>query len=146
MRRTASALLLVAALGARADAQRGVLTARIAGYRAAAASDTVALRIVTRMTPGWHVGAEKPGKAGVPTKVAWRLPTGWRVLSTRWTPPTPAVVGRDTVLEYRGPFAIETTILTRGARRSGEVQALLTYGICKDVCIPGRLALKYYVR
>ena len=139
-------MVLVAALGTPADAQRGSLTARMAGRRTTPASDTVRLRITARMTPGWHVGAEKPGRSGVPTELTWRLPAGWRIVGSRWTPPTPAVVGRDTVFEYRSPFAIETTVVTAGRRRSGEVQALLTYGICKDVCIPGRLTLTYDVR
>ena len=146
MRGAGTAVLLVAALGARADAQRGSLTAMIAGRRATPASDTLTLRIAARMTAGWHVGAAKPGKSGVPTEVTWRLPAGWRVVASRWTPPTPAVVGRDTVFEYHGPFAVETTVVTQGARRSGRVQALLSYGICKDVCIPGRQTLTYDVR
>ena len=139
-------MLLVAALSGPAAAQRGSLTATLAGRRTTPTSDTLTLRIVARMTPGWHVGAAKPGKSGVPTEVKWRLPAGWRILRSRWSPPTPAVVGRDTVFEYRGPFAIETVVVTPGRRRSGEVQALLTYGICKNVCIPGRLTLTYHVR
>jgi DsbC/DsbD-like thiol-disulfide interchange protein len=146
IRAAGAAVLLVAALGGRADAQRGSLTATLAGRRTAPASDTLRLRIAAQMTPGWHVGAAKPGKSGVPTELTWRLPAGWRILASRWTPPTPAVVGRDTVFEYRSPFAIETTVVTAGRRRSGEVQALLTYGICRDVCMPGRLTLTYDVR
>ena len=140
------ALLLVATLGERASAQRGSLKASLYARRATPASDTLALRIVARMTPGWHVGAEKPGRSGVPTTVTWGLPAGWRVVASRWTPPTPAIVGKDTVFEYHGAFAIETTVVTKGPRRSGKVEALLTYGICRDVCIPGRLKLTSYVR
>ena len=139
-------MLLVAALSGRAAAQRGSLTAKLTGHRATPTSDTLRLRIIARMTPGWHVGAAKPGKSGVPTEVKWQLPAGWRILTSRWTPPTSAVVGRDTVFEYRGPFAIETTVVTSGPRRTGRVQALLSYGICRDECIPGRLTLKYDVR
>ena len=146
VRSLGAAALLVAALSGSAAAQRGSLTATIAGRRATPASDTLTLRITARMTPGWKVGAAKPGKSGVPTELRWRLPDGWRVIASRWTPPTPAVVGRDTVFEDHGPFAIETRLVTGGARRSGPVQALLTYGICRDVCIPGRLTLSYHVR
>ena len=138
--------LLVTAMSGRAIAQRGSLTATLTGGRTTPASDTVALRIAVRMTPGWHVGAEQPGKSGVPTRLTWQLPAGWRVVATRWSPPTSALAGRDTVFEYGGPFAIETTLVTEGGRRSGTVEAFVTYGLCKDVCMPGRLTLKHEVR
>ena len=146
VRSAGAAVLLSMALGGSAAAQRPSLSATIAGRRTTPASDTLTLRITARMTPGWKVGAAKPGKSGVPTALEWRLPDGWRVVASRWTPPTPAVVGRDTVFESHGPFAIETTVVTKGRRRSGPVAALITYGICRDVCIPGRLTLTYHVR
>lgn len=146
VRAAGMAALLVTAMSGRAIAQRGSLTATLAGGRTTPTSDTVALRIAVRMTPGWHVGAEQPGKSGVPTRVTWQLPAGWRVVATRWSPPTSALAGRDTVFEYAGPFVIETTFVTEGRRRSGTVQALVTYGLCKDVCMPGRLTLKHEVR
>ena len=138
-----SLLLVARPVGA---VQRGSLAASLTGYRTAPTSDTVALRIAVRMTPGWHIGAEKPGSSGVPTTLTWQLPAGWRVVATRWPAPTPAVVGRDTVFEYARPFAIEATLVTQARRRSGPIQALVTYGLCKDMCIPGRLTLKQYVR
>ena len=146
MRAAGIAALLETAMSGRAIAQRGSLTATLTGGRATPASDTVALRIVARMTPGWHVGAERPGESGVPTRLTWQLPAGWRVVATRWSPPTSALVGRDTVWEYGKPFAIETTLVTEGRRRSGTVEAFVTYGLCKDVCMPGRLTLKHDVR
>jgi len=139
-------VLLAAVLSGRAAAQRGSLNARLTGHRTTPTSDTVALVIAVRMTPGWHVGAEQPGESGVPTRLTWKLPAGWRVVATRWSPPTSSLVGRDTVFEYRRPFAIETKVVTEGRRRSGTVQALVTYGLCKDVCMPGRLTLKQEVR
>ena len=97
-------------------------------------------------TPGWHIGAAQPGAIGVPTELTWRLPAGWRVLASRWPAQTSAVVGRDTVFEYRGPFAIETTLVTDGPQHSGPIQVVVSYGICRDVCLPGRLTLTYDVR
>jgi len=140
------AVLLVVVLGGPAIAQRGSLAASLTGYRTAPTSDTVALRIAVRMTPGWHIGAEKPGSSGVPTTLTWQVPAGWRVVATRWPAPTPAIVGHDTVFEYARPFTIEATLVTHARRRSGPIQALVTYGLCKDMCIPGRLTLKQYVR
>ena len=145
-RRTGAVVLLVAGLSGSAAAQRGSLTATLAGHRKTPASDTLALRISVAMTPGWHIGAARPGSSGLPTELTWRLPPGWRLVATRWPAPTATVVGRDSVFEYRGPFTIETTIAMDGPRRSGPIQAVVSYGICREVCIPGRLTLTYDVR
>ena len=146
MRSACVAVLLAAAFSARATAQRGALTGALTGHRTRPGSDTLALRIAVQMTPGWHVGAGRPGASGVPTELTWRLPTGWRVLATRWSAPTPRVAGRDTVFEYHGPFTIDATLVTGGRKRSGPIKADLSYGICRDVCIPGRLTLTHEVR
>jgi DsbC/DsbD-like thiol-disulfide interchange protein len=143
--RGAGAVVLLVALSGRAAAQRASLTATLSGRRTTPASDTVVLRIAAQMTPGWHVGAARPGVSGVPTELTWRLPVGWRIVASRWSAPTPALVGRDTVFEYRAPFAIETTLVTGGGRRSAPIQAVVSYGICRDVCMPGRLTLTYDV-
>ena len=145
-RNAGAAVLLVAALSGRAAAQRGMLNATLTGRRTSPSSDTVALRIAVQMTPGWHIGAAKPGKFGVPTVLTWGLPAGWRVLAERWAAPTRSVVGRDTVFEYRGPFTIDATLVTQGGKRSGPVEAVVAYGICRDVCMPGQLTVTYVVR
>lgn len=136
---------LASAIASRSEAQRGVLAATLTGHATTATSDTVALRIAVQMTSGWHIGAVRPGVTGVPTTLSWRVPVGWRVVASRWPAPASVVVGRDTVFEYRGPFTIETTLVRAGARAPGSAQATLSYGICKDVCMPGRLVLTYDV-
>jgi DsbC/DsbD-like thiol-disulfide interchange protein len=126
--------------------QRGTLTALLDGRRTSPASDTVALRVAVLMTQGWHIGAEEPGKYAVPTELTWKLPEGWRIVGSRWPTPTRRVIGRDTTFEYGGQFAIATTLVTSAPNRSGRVEALLTYGICKNVCLPGRQKLTFDVR
>ena len=136
-----SGLLLVAAVSGPALAQRGTLTGTMSGRRMSPTSDTVMLHIDLRMTPGWHVGAVEPGKIGVPTELTWQFPAGWRVVASHWSPPTATVVGRDTVLEYRAPFSISSILVTGQANHSGAIKAVIAYGICREVCIPGRLTL-----
>lgn len=145
-RGTGAAVLLVVGISGSAAAQRGSLTATLAGHRETPASDTLALRISVAMTPGWHIGAARPEPSGLPTELTWRLPPGWQLVASRWPAPTPTVVGRDSVFEYRGPFTIETTIVMNGPRRSGPIEVVVSYGICREVCIPGRLTLTYDVR
>lgn len=140
-----SAVLLLAAIQ-NAQAQYGELTATLTGRRSSSLSDTITLDIAVEFTPGWRIGAAKPGKIGLPTELNWQLPLGWRILSSRWPSPTSSIVGRDTVYEYREAFVIGTTVLVGGRERSGPIQVTLSYAICKDVCIPGRRTLRYEVR
>lgn len=137
---------MVGTLSGKAAAQRGALRGTLTARRASPTSDTVRVRVALHMTPGWHIGAASPGPFGVPTELTWRLPAGWRIVASRWPAPTPAVVGRDTTFEYRAPFAIESTLVTDGRRQSGRIQAVATYGICREVCIPGRLTLATEIR
>lgn len=144
VRGACASFLLVAALSGRAAAQRGSLSATLAGHHRT--SDTLALRIDVQMTPGWHIGAPRPGASGLPTELTWQLPSGWRVVASRWPEPASTATGRGTAFEYSGPFSIETTLVADGRPRSGTIEALVSYGLCRDVCIPGRLTLTYAVR
>ena len=141
-----AAVLLVASMSVRAAAQRASLAATLTGHRRTLTSDTLTLRIDVQMTPGWHIGAPRPGASGLPTELTWQLPAGWQLVESRWPAPTVTVVGRDTVFEYRGPFAIETSVLMDGPRRAGPIQVVISYGICREMCIPGRLTLTYDAR
>ncbi len=139
-------VLLLIVLSGSAEAQRAALTGTLTAYRAGAVSDTLALRVTMQITPGWHIGAARPGRIGVPTDLKWQLPPGWRELASHWPAPTATLVGRDTVFEYRGALSVETIVVTAGPVHSGQVRALVSYGICREVCIPGRLELTYAVR
>ena len=134
------------AVSGKSAAQHGEVTATLAEHRIAAKKDTLVLDIAVRMTAGWHIGAVQPGVVGVPTELNWRLPASWRVLSSHWPTSTASVVGRDTSFEYRGPFTIKTTLVGDGSRTPGRIHVVLSYGICREVCIPGRIKLTYDVR
>lgn len=139
---SASVLLLISLSGS-AAAQRGTLTGTLTGHRTHPAGDTLALQITMQITPGWHIGAGKPGRVGVPTVLKWQFPPGWRVITSHWPTPTATIIGRDTVFEYRGVLRVETIAVTAGPDRPRQVRALVSYGICREVCIPGRLELAY---
>ena len=137
--------LLLVGVSRQIAAQRGTLTATFRGQLKRPSGDTLVVQMAVGMTPGWHIGAEHPGMVGVPTALSWRLPSGWRVLSSRWPAPKAVILGRDTVFQYDRPFIIES-FLSRSGSSSGRIQAIVSYGICREVCIPGRLAVTYEVR
>jgi hypothetical protein len=44
--------------------------------------------VLYRIDPGWHIYWKYPGDAGIPTKIAWQLPEGFKVRDLQWPIPT----------------------------------------------------------
>jgi DsbC/DsbD-like thiol-disulfide interchange protein len=103
----------------------------------------VQFRIAIKFSPGWHIGAGKPGAVGLPTTLDWRLPAGSRVVEERWPSPTRHFVAHDTALVYDGPLTVDVWLSWAKGMAPGPVEAVLSYGICRDVCIPGRRKLTF---
>jgi thiol:disulfide interchange protein DsbD len=143
--RLAAALLLCASPPAML-AQRASLTGTMRVDRAASGGDTIVVRIAAQIPQGWHIGAPRPGATGIPTRVTWTLPKGWRIASVQWPPSTRTVAGSDTAFEYRAPITIDARVMTNRGERVGTIEATVSYGICKDVCIPGWLTLRTNLR
>lgn len=98
------------------------------------------VRLALTVSPGWHIGAEQSGTAGLPTRLAWRVPTGWRVSGVRWPTPRREIQGRDTLYTYAGQVDIDALLEAPAAAAPGPVRADVSYGLCRDVCIPGRVS------
>jgi DsbC/DsbD-like thiol-disulfide interchange protein len=45
--------------------------------------------VLYRIEPGWHIYWKYPGDSGIPTKIAWQLPAGFKVRDLQWPIPTP---------------------------------------------------------
>ena len=52
---------------------------------------TIGLRL--RMEPQWHTYWKNPGDSGLPTKIEWVLPAGWKAGPIQWPYPHPLPVG-----------------------------------------------------
>lgn len=97
------------------------------------------VRLLLSVPAGWHIGAERPGRVGLPTRVTWALPAGWRLAEVRWPAPRPDVVGRDTSFVYTArAVAIDAALAAPPGTPDGRVRVTVSYGLCRDVCIPGR--------
>ena len=46
-----------------------------------------------RMEPQWHTYWKNPGDSGLPTRVQWVLPAGWKAGELQWPYPQPIPVG-----------------------------------------------------
>src|SRR3989440_1234575 len=46
-----------------------------------------------RMEPQWHTYWKNPGDSGLPTRLQWTLPPGWKAGEIQWPYPKPLPVG-----------------------------------------------------
>jgi len=108
----------------------------------AAADSAYTLRVAITVEPGWHIGAPRPGVVGVPTRLAWHPPAGWLLMGERWPTPRQEVTGRDTAFTYSGSILVEAALVRQQGARD-PIIAVLSYVVCRDICIPGQLTLTY---
>ena len=98
---------------------------------------------------GWHIYAEDPGDAGLPTKVTWIGPSEGIVFGPlQWPTPHEFLDPGDLrTFGYTGALLLSSTMavpaawpnrLAAGLRVTADVRWLA----CKDVCIPGRADLE----
>lgn len=135
--------LLSAAVNVMPQAQRPNLVATIERVRDAATDSSMSLRIAITMSPGWHIGATTPGAVGVPTRLSWRLPPGWHLIDESWPTPNHEIVGRDTAFTYSGSLVVVASAARERTARRASIQVVLSYVICREICIPGRVTLTY---
>lgn len=134
-------------LGAPLDlshAQSAVANPHVRGAIAAAPGakrQSLRIRITLDVSPGWHIGAPHNGTRDLPTRLAWHLPAGWKISNTRWPRPTRVIADRETTFTYSGRVAIDAVLEANDLTDQNSVGVVVSYGVCRDVCIPGRMSL-----
>jgi thiol:disulfide interchange protein DsbD len=101
--------------------------------------------VLFEIEDGWHIYAQDPGEAGLPTKVEWTTPQGVVAGDLMW----------PTHHEFLDPGDIHTlgyeksVLLTSGlevqegyAQAQIPIHANVTWLACKDICIPGKTTLE----
>ena len=127
---------------------------------AAAASANVKVRLVSEvrsiepgkpfnvaihmtMAPGWHTNWKNPGDSGMPTRVVWTLPDGFKASELQWPRPIRAVDGGLALYGYEHDVTFLTEITPSPELPKGRfmVSAKLSWLECKDICIPGKATI-----
>ncbi|MCC6934002.1 MAG: thioredoxin family protein [Deltaproteobacteria bacterium] len=94
---------------------------------------------------GWHIYWLNSGDAGIPTQIKWSLPEGFESTETNW--PVPLLIeeaGGILTFGYKNSVALISNLkLPQGNIISDyiEIKALVSFLVCKDLCIPGELEL-----
>lgn len=102
----------------------------------------VALRF--KHKPGWHSYWKNPGDSGLPIKVEWTLPEGWRAGAIQWPTPERERVGPLVNYGYSGEFLLPVDITVPADAKVGSsyrLKANAAWLTCEKVCVPEQATL-----
>ena len=94
-----------------------------------------------RMKPGWHIYWRNPGDSGMPTSIAWTLPSGFTVGEIQWPRPERMLEGTLVTYGYSGSVLLMARLTTPREMKSFtglHLAASASWLACKDMCIPGK--------
>lgn len=119
------------------------------GVKAWMAADTVAsasgkpfsVTVVLDLQPGWHTYWQYPGDSGLPPKVTWHLPEGWRASPVEFSVPRQYSEPGDMIIYgYQKRQLLRATITPPKdlpQNQMYDLKASLTWLACKELCVPG---------
>jgi thiol:disulfide interchange protein DsbD len=89
---------------------------------------------------GFHTYWRSPGIAGVPVKIAWQLPEGFKAGSIQWPYPQRSIMAIHPVhgLERDVLLMVEITPPATLANSQTELKATASWMACADGCYPGK--------
>ena len=92
---------------------------------------------------GWHIYWKNPGEGGIVPRMTWTLPPGWAADTLAWPVPERYEVAGLISHIHRGRLAVGTALrVPATATGRATVRLDLTYGICRDLCMPGKATLQ----
>ena len=98
----------------------------------------IALRI--KPNEGWHTYWKSPGIVGVPTKIDWTLPEGFKVGEILWPQPQTVKMGPYDAYGYDKEVFLVVPLTSSGSLEPGKklfVKARVSWMCCSKVCQPG---------
>jgi DsbC/DsbD-like thiol-disulfide interchange protein len=98
----------------------------------------VALRL--QMEEGWHTYWKNPGDSGLPTKIEWKLPPGFKAGEIQWPYPEIFLLGLDVNYGYENEAWLLTEITPPAALKAGTSISLVASAkwlACLEECLPG---------
>lgn len=109
----------------------------VSSVRAFRPGNSFLVGIRLKMDKGWHSYWKNPGDSGMPTKVAWHLPKGWKAGPLMW--PVPRILGSQDVTSFG--YEGEVLLLTRltppaSASSPANLRADVQWLICNEACVP----------
>ena len=103
------------------------------------AGETVWLGLEIMHQPHWHTYWKNSGDSGLPTELAWTLPTGWNAGELAWPTPKKFQLGPLANYGFDGSVLLPTPVqISEPLQAGSDVAVKLTANwlVCKTECIP----------
>ena len=100
-------------------------------------TSTIALRL--KLEREWHVYWRNPGDSGLPTTVAWTLPSGFEAGPLQWPAPHALPAGPLVNYGYEGEVLHLVDLTVPASLEPGttaKIGARVDWLVCKETCIP----------
>lgn len=95
-----------------------------------------------RLSPRWKTYWRWPGETGVPTEFDWSGSTNLSRLEVHWPAPKRFSEYEMQTFGYDGEVIFPVSITSEAADQPVELNLRLTYGVCKEVCVPMETKLR----
>jgi DsbC/DsbD-like thiol-disulfide interchange protein len=98
-----------------------------------------ALEIV--LPDGWHTYWRVPGSTGIPPRFDWSGSTNLAAVRVEWPHPDVFESFGTRTIGYHNRVILPLVLTPRDPTRPVELALALSYGVCKDICIPASAVL-----
>ena len=137
-----------AGVAALEEAPQPVTAELIAGHASVQPGGKTRVGIYFNIEPGWHIYAQDPGDAGLPTKAIWTslLPSGAYIETPPQWPPAQTFIdpGDIHTFGYSGTLLLAATLNTMAQISVTEISvtAHVEWLACREICLPGKADLE----
>jgi thiol:disulfide interchange protein len=100
--------------------------------------------VLYRIEPSWHIYWRYSGDSGIPTKIAWQLPQGFKVGDLQWPlPMRDKEPGDLEVFDYTSEVLLFAEVEAPSTLPPGPIliQAKTDWLVCQSLCVPGKAQL-----
>ncbi|HTC13268.1 MAG TPA: protein-disulfide reductase DsbD domain-containing protein, partial [Chthoniobacterales bacterium] len=100
--------------------------------------------VLYRIEPSWHIYWRYSGDSGIPTKIAWQLPPGFKVGDLQWpVPMRDKEPGDLEVFDYTSEVLLFAEVEAPAALPPDpiSIQAKTDWLVCQSLCVPGKAQL-----
>lgn len=132
--------LIYQAAHAQAEPAKHVKPTLIADTTAVVPGKSFKLGVHLQMDPGWHTYYKESGEAGMPTRITWKLPEGFKASDLLWEKPNRFNDAGITTFGYHDQTLIGAEITAPSNLPVGKTltfSAEVKWLACQDMCIPG---------
>ena len=141
----ATALMPIASAGAASIQAEHLRIELVSEAATIAPGKTAWLGLVLRHKPHWHTYWINPGDSGLPTRLKWTLPKGFKIDEVSWPAPTRFELGGLFNFGYSGEQLLPIALHVPVDASPGEIANLKVEAkwlICREECITGKATLQ----